>query len=599
MQIIKRNQKKNGFATATIRNLSILVLSVVMVLTPSLSFQSQTNNGTKYSSGNGANYNNNPNNSLPIAVFPAESKPYGLTYGEWTAKWWQWGYSIPKNINPAYDDTGKYCTQKQNGPVWFLAGTYGHPVNRKCDIPAGKAILFPILNSECSFAEFPKLKTLSELRICAKTIQNQVTTLNAAVDGVAIPNLQKYRILSPSFNFTLPQNNILGLPANVTTQAIADGNWVFLKPLPPGSHRITFRGGVLQQQEERTNIVAGESSTKASTSSSNNNNNSFSFPTGWDFQTTYDLTVENNNETTAYGHYTSDLSSSNPNSTIKKQNNNMLTTTTITTTTTAIAQRNVVKLLSDMIRNRLHDAVNLLEITSKDPIIQNVSFANYITKKYMGIPANVDMQKRRIAQDILARDKDIRNIYFLTPNADIYFGEPFSYQQQLPKLNYADRDWYKGVTTTNSTYISAVFMSASIHAPAIAIATPVYALQDNNTITGKTTNKVISGYWVGILDLQSVQESIKNLNLTNDERIVLVDYNGTVIVNHSPSAANNNNISSTKLQDFRCLDSVKAVRNGSAGSIFETVNGTKILSIYQPIQLGNRFWGVILMKSVI
>jgi hypothetical protein len=48
-------------------------------------------------------------------------------------------------------------------------------------------------------------------------------------------------------------------------------------------------------------------------------------------------------------------------------------------------------------------------------------------------------------------------------------------------------------------------MSASIHAPAIAIATPVYALQDNNnnnTTSSKTTNKVISGYWVGILDYQ-------------------------------------------------------------------------------------------------
>ena len=127
----------------------------------------------------------------------------------------------------------------------------------------------------------------------------------------------------------------------------------------------------------------------------------------------------------------------------------------------------------------------------------------------MGIPSNIDMQKRRIAQDILVRDKDIRNIYFLIPNADVYFGEPFSYQQQLPRINYADRDWYKGVRATNSTYISAVFMSASIHAPAIAIATPVYALQDNNTTTSKTTNKVISGYWVGILDLSSIQESIK------------------------------------------------------------------------------------------
>jgi hypothetical protein len=67
-----------------------------------------------------------------------------------------------------------------------------------------------------------------------------------------------------------------------------------------------------------------------------------------------------------------------------------------------------------MVRNRVHDVVNLLEITSKDPVIQNVSFANFITKKYMGIPADIDVQKRRIAQDI---DNDTRSIYFLTPNA--------------------------------------------------------------------------------------------------------------------------------------------------------------------------------------
>ena len=577
MPITQRNQKKNGFATATMRYFSILVLCAIIVLTPSLSFQFQTNDdGSKYSSGNGANDNNNANNSLSIAVFSANSKPYGLTYGDWTAKWWQWGYSIPKDINPAYDDTGKNCAQKQNGPVWFLAGTYGHAVNRKCDIPAGKAILFPILNSECSFAEFPNLKSLSELRLCAKTIQDQVTTLNATMDRVPIFNLHKYRIQSPPFTFTLPQNNILGLPSNVTTQAIADGNWVFLKPLSPGSHKITFRGGI---QQERANMLAGGSSNNAS----NNNSSSFAFPTGWDFETTYDLTVNNNNATIMYSHYTSDSSSLNQNP------------------ITIAAQYNVVKLLADMVSNRLHDAVNLLEITSKDSIIQNVSFANFITKKYMGIPANIDMQKRRIAQDILGRDKDVRNIYFLIPNADVYFGEPFSYQQQLPRINYADRDWYKGVRATNSTYISAIFMSASIHAPAIAIATPVHALQDNNTTTSKTANKVISGYWVGILDLPSIQESIKNLNLTNNERIVVVDHNGTAIVNYSPSAANNNNnnLSSAKLEKFGYLNSVKAVRNGNAGSTFETVNGTKILSIYQSIQLDNRFWGVVLIKSVI
>lgn len=212
-----------------------------------------------------------------LSVFSSDSKPYNLAYGEWTARWWQWGYSIPKNINPAYDNTGKNCAQGQSGSVWFLAGTYGHPVERVCTVPAGKAILFPILNSECSFAEFPKLKTLSELRMCAKTIQDQATTLMASVDGVPILNLQKYRIQSPPFNFTLPHNNILGMPANTTTEAVADGNWVFLKPLSPGVHKIMFKGEVQQPKIKGTSIVSSSS---------------FAFPSGWDFRAMYDLRVK-------------------------------------------------------------------------------------------------------------------------------------------------------------------------------------------------------------------------------------------------------------------------------------------------------------------
>src|ERR687886_3127397 len=86
------------------------------------------------------------------------------------------------------------------------------------------------------------------------------------------------RIQSQPFSFTLPQNNILGLPANVTTQAIADGNWVFLKPLSPGSHKITFRGGI---QQESANKLAGGRSNNASTSNNNSSSSSsFAFLTG-------------------------------------------------------------------------------------------------------------------------------------------------------------------------------------------------------------------------------------------------------------------------------------------------------------------------------
>ena len=215
------------------------------------------------------------------SLFQQDSKPYGLTFGEWTAKWWQWAYSIPKNTNPSYDDTGRYCAVNQKGPVWFFPGSFGKDVLRQCTVPSGKAILFPILNSECSLAEFPTLKNEGQLRLCAKQIQDSVIQLKASVDGENITNLEEYRIQSPLFNFTLPENNIVGLPPQ-NTQAVSDGNWVFLKPLAEGEHVISFEGGL-------------RNTTSTDVQENNNSNFSFAGPFGWDNKVTYHISIVGNN----------------------------------------------------------------------------------------------------------------------------------------------------------------------------------------------------------------------------------------------------------------------------------------------------------------
>jgi hypothetical protein len=104
-------------------------------------------------------------------------------------------------------------------------------------------------------------------------MQDSVIREHAFVDGVSIKGLDKYRVQSPLFNFTLGTNNILGLPAQ-TTQAISDGNWVFLKPLSLGKHTIYFKGGL-------KSINAGGS----------NGNQVFAGPYGWDTPVTYHLTI--------------------------------------------------------------------------------------------------------------------------------------------------------------------------------------------------------------------------------------------------------------------------------------------------------------------
>lgn len=58
--------------------------------------------------------------------------------------------------NPSLDETGESCSIDQNDKnEWLLTGTFENivPVRRKCIIPEGRTILFPIVEKEDSIAE--------------------------------------------------------------------------------------------------------------------------------------------------------------------------------------------------------------------------------------------------------------------------------------------------------------------------------------------------------------------------------------------------------------------------------------------------------------
>lgn len=222
-------------------------------------------------------YDYSANVSTSDVMYDNKSQIFGKSYNDWTAEWWKWAYSIPLYENPAYDDYGINCNINQYGPVWFFAGTFNHSANRSCLIPDNVGILFPILNSECSYIEYPLIKNENGLMKCAQSIQNHVNHLNATLDDRALLKLDEYRIQSPLFKFSLPENNILNLTKGGTSAAISDGNWVFLKPLTVGKHTITFEGGFSNASKEGNDVT--------------NESMSFGLPIGWDYETRYDLLV--------------------------------------------------------------------------------------------------------------------------------------------------------------------------------------------------------------------------------------------------------------------------------------------------------------------
>jgi hypothetical protein len=187
--------------------------------------------------GTGAGSSGNPR------VLPAHASAFGKTLGEWTAAWWQWALSLPADAHPLLDSAG--CDAGQAGWVWFLGGAFtGTETTRDCTVPTGKAILFPIVNVECSTIEPPPFfgSNEEELRACAASFQDMAFGLSATIDGRDVANVDQYRVQSPVFEFTAPDGNIFGLPGPISGQSVSDGVWILLAPLSRGSHTIHFQG---------------------------------------------------------------------------------------------------------------------------------------------------------------------------------------------------------------------------------------------------------------------------------------------------------------------------------------------------------------------
>src|SRR5918998_4260600 len=210
----------------------------------------------------------------------------------------------------------------------------------------------------------------------------------------------------------------------------------------------------------------------------------------------------------------------------------------------------IVKLLAENLENRLNKSAAILEVAGELPQVKNLSYANSISSELHGIPKDIDIAKRKVAQNILAADRDLQVINLLMPNGDTYMVDPYSRQQNLTGFNFAFRDYYKGAVSTADTYLGEVFISASSGLPQSNIAVPLYSSASNNN----SSNMTLLGVWAGGLNLTTLSETLQSLN--------------------------------------------KVLQEQKPGSAIETINGTRMLVFYEPVQFHSTTWAVLLMKPL-
>lgn len=181
-----------------------------------------------------------------VNILPPDAVAHGLTYSEWSQKWWQWLWSIPVSQNPGLDATGEFVSVGQEGPVWFLAPAYYGVWERTATIPTGK-MLFIDLAGFCASLSMGDGADEAEVReVAGWFIDNAVSNVILEVDGARLENVEDFRFATPPglFDVTLPEDNMWAFfgyshtGGTYENDAVSDGYYALLPPLSAGQHTI-------------------------------------------------------------------------------------------------------------------------------------------------------------------------------------------------------------------------------------------------------------------------------------------------------------------------------------------------------------------------
>jgi hypothetical protein len=181
----------------------------------------------------------------------------GMTYGDWSAAWWQFYLQIPNvnNSHPFVAATDTSCNNGNQpaGPVFFLSAVGSQSssppqVVRNCTVPAGSPILVPIINNETSNLEINGGD--ADLRTAAFAPFPLLTppTMSVSLDGTSVGSLSQFRFESPVFPFTAPSpitnfffyTKTVSASSSRSPLSVSDGYWIAIKPLAAGPHTLSF-----------------------------------------------------------------------------------------------------------------------------------------------------------------------------------------------------------------------------------------------------------------------------------------------------------------------------------------------------------------------
>ncbi len=195
-----------------------------------------------------------------IDYYAKEDSPFGITYDDWIARFWNWDYSIPldpeTNTFAGLNENG-CLVNKENSTVMLIDTAVGGVWNQNCTISSNEGILIPLWTGECDQgAKGLESASFKELSDCARGFDLGKIKGQVKVDNIPVATLDAVdyttnimnnvsEINTKQFNVSIPDETHMSTERFGTFPAAAHGWFVFLKPLEPGDHTVYYENSVL------------------------------------------------------------------------------------------------------------------------------------------------------------------------------------------------------------------------------------------------------------------------------------------------------------------------------------------------------------------
>jgi hypothetical protein len=205
-------------------------------------------------------------NVQAIKLFSIDEVPFGTSYDDWISRYWNWLNSL--SIEETTPKPGGCFIHESGLMVMLYEANRGTNEidDQACEISSQQGIMIPLWTAWCDIGsdqkriQNPSINLDMKLTECARKVYN-LGNIGAEmeIDGLPVAKLDvrlslisgllDYKInslenvseiYSKGFNLTVPSNPTFKNSVPGEWRAGSHGWWVFLEPLPPGKHTISY-----------------------------------------------------------------------------------------------------------------------------------------------------------------------------------------------------------------------------------------------------------------------------------------------------------------------------------------------------------------------